>query len=53
MRVLKVDEVAEMLGCEPDTVRNHTPTNLPGVKFGRDWVYVEDQPVEAVRSAHP
>lgn len=48
MRVLKVDEVADMLGCTPDTVREKTPGVLPGVKFGRDWVYVESQVVEVV-----
>jgi len=46
---LTVENVADMLGCTPDTVRERTPTALPGVKFGRDWVYVESQVIEAVR----
>ena len=40
-RILSVEEVAKMLRCEPETVREKTPGVLPGVKFGRDWVYAE------------
>lgn len=47
-RILNVQQVAEMLGCTTDTVRERTPRHLPGTKFGRDWVYVEGQVVAAV-----
>lgn len=47
-RILNVPQVAEMLGCSEDTVRERTPHVLPGAKFGRDWVYVESQVIAAV-----
>ena len=47
-RILNVAQVAEMLGCSEDTVRERTPHVLPGAKFGRDWVYVESQVIAAV-----
>ena len=47
-RILNVLQVAEMLGCSEDTVRERTPRVLPGAKFGRDWVYVESQVIAAV-----
>lgn len=38
--ILSVDEVAELLRCEPETIelkaRNRT---LPGLKFGRPWIF--------------
>ena len=40
-RILTVDDVAALLRCEPATVRERTPHDLPGFKFGRDWVYSE------------
>ncbi len=46
--ILSVDQVAEMLRCTPETIREHTPHDLPGVKFGRDWVYVEADVIAAV-----
>lgn len=48
MTILSVDQVAELLRCTPETIREHTPHDLPGVKFGRDWVYVEADVIEAV-----
>jgi predicted DNA-binding transcriptional regulator AlpA len=47
-RVINVAQVAEMLGCSEETVRDHTPHELPGVKFGRDWVFVEADVIAAV-----
>ena len=47
-RILSVQQVADMLGCSPETVRERTPHDLPGAKFGRDWVYVESQVIAAV-----
>lgn len=38
--VLDVDAVAELLHCSEYTVRNQTALGeLPGVRFGRDYVY--------------
>lgn len=47
-RILTPDQVAEMLGCTADTVREKTPHIIPGAKFGRDWVYSEAMVVRAV-----
>lgn len=47
-RILSTEEVAEILHCTPETVRERTPHDLPGVKFGRDWVYAESALIEAV-----
>jgi hypothetical protein len=41
-RILTPEQVAEMLHCSADTVREKTPHIIPGAKFGRDWVYSED-----------
>jgi excisionase family DNA binding protein len=38
--VLTVTEVAQLLDCSPDTVEDETrQRSLPGLKFGRSWVY--------------
>ena len=38
--ILSVEDVSEMLKCAPSTVRERTRIgDLPGVKFGDDWVY--------------
>lgn len=47
-RILTPEQVAEMLHCSADTVREKTPHIIPGAKFGRDWVYSEDLVVKAV-----
>lgn len=47
-RILTPEQVAEMLGCTPETVREKTPHIIPGAKFGRDWVYSESLVVRAV-----
>ena len=47
-RILTPEQVAEMLNCSPETVREKTPHIIPGAKFGRDWVYSEDLVVKAV-----
>lgn len=36
--VLDVNQTAQLLRCEPTTVREHA-LRLGGVKFGRDWVF--------------
>lgn len=48
MTILSVADVAARLRCTEETVREHTPHDLPGVKFGRDWVYVEADVIAAV-----
>lgn len=47
-RILTPEQVAEMLKCSANTVREKTPHIIPGAKFGRDWVYSEDLVVKAV-----
>lgn len=38
--VLDVDQVAALMRCEPATVRDHARAgDLPGLKWGRDWVF--------------
>jgi len=38
--VLDVDQVAELMRCEPATVQEHARAGtLPGLKLGRDWVF--------------
>ena len=37
--ILTAEQVAELLRCTPETVREKTPHIIPGAKFGRDWVY--------------
>ena len=38
--VLDVDQVAELLRCEPTTVQEQARRGeLPGLKLGRDWVF--------------
>lgn len=46
--ILSVAEAAKLLGCSEDTLREKTPAVVPGVKFGRDWVYSRALIVEAV-----
>lgn len=47
--VLTVKDVADMLGCEEDTVRDKTrQRELPGLKFGRDWVYPRQALLDAL-----
>lgn len=37
---LKLEEIAEMLQCEPETVLECARSGkLPAVKFGRSWVF--------------
>lgn len=41
--VLTVAQLAELLDCTEQTVQERTRERaLPGVKFGRDWVYPRD-----------
>lgn len=48
--VLDVEQVAELLRCEPVTVeRMARAGELPGTKFGRSWVFVRSLVIEAVR----
>ena len=40
MNVLRVNDVAELLDCTPETVRGLARDGtLPGFKPGRDWVF--------------
>ena len=41
--VLTVTHLAELLDCTADTVEERTRSKeLPGVKYGRSWVYPRD-----------
>lgn len=46
--ILTPEQVAELLHCSPETVREKTPHIIPGAKFGRDWVYSRELIVKAV-----
>lgn len=38
--VLSTEQAAELLGCETDTVKEAARRReLPGLKFGREWVF--------------
>lgn len=48
MIALTSDEVAAILHCEAQTVREQARLGeLPGVKFGRDWIF----PVDALQES--
>lgn len=36
--ILTAEQVADMLRCTPETVREKTPHVIPGAKFGREMV---------------
>lgn len=46
--ILTAEQVAELLHCTPETVREKTPHIIPGAKFGRDWVYSREMVVKVV-----
>ena len=46
--ILTAEQVADLLHCTPETVREKTPHIIPGAKFGRDWVYSRELVVKAV-----
>jgi len=49
--ILTVDAVAELLCCDPQTVREATRQGrLPAVKFGRDWVYPRQALLDALNA---
>lgn len=38
--VMSKEEVAAVLGCEPETVEDKArERELPGVKYGRSWIF--------------
>lgn len=48
--VLTVDQVAELLDCTGDTVETRTrERRLPGVQYGRSWVYPREALLEVLR----
>jgi excisionase family DNA binding protein len=47
--ILTAEQVAELLGCTPATVRRRTNDGLlPAVRFGRDWVWPRQALIEAI-----
>lgn len=47
--ILNVADAAQMLCCQPSTIREHARTGaLPGVKIGEDWVFPLSSLVDAV-----
>jgi excisionase family DNA binding protein len=47
--LLTAEQVAELLGCTPATVRRRTNDGLlPAVRFGRDWVWPRRALIEAI-----
>lgn len=48
--VLTVDQVAQLLDCTGDTVEARTrERRLPGVQYGRSWIYPRDALLEVLR----
>ena len=48
--ILNAVQVAELLGCTPQTVADHARAGrLPGYKFGDGWVFSADLIVDAVK----
>ena len=48
--ILNAVQVAELLGCTPQTVADHARAGrLPGYKFGDGWVFSSDLIVDAVK----
>lgn len=48
--ILNAVQVAELLGCTPETVADHALAGrLPGYKFGTGWIFSSELLVEAVK----
>jgi excisionase family DNA binding protein len=48
--ILNALQVAELLGCTPETVADHALAGrLPGYKFGTGWIFSSELLVEAVK----
>lgn len=48
--MLTVPQLAELLDCTTDTVEERTrERTLPGLKYGRSWVYPRDAVLEVLR----
>ena len=48
--VLTVDQLAQLLDCTAETIEERTRArDLPGVKYGRSWVYPRDAVLEVLR----
>lgn len=48
--ILNAVQVAELLGCTPQTVADHARAGrLPGYKFGDGWVFSTDLIIDAVK----
>ncbi|MBI4985599.1 MAG: helix-turn-helix domain-containing protein [Rhodocyclales bacterium] len=50
-QILTVEKVAQLLKCEVGTVQEKTRRgDLPGLKFGRHWIYPRDAFLEAINA---
>lgn len=48
--VLTVAQLAELLDCTQETVEDRTrERTLPGLKFGRSWIYPREAVLEVLR----
>lgn len=48
--VLTVAQLAELLDCGPETIEDRTrERKLPGLKFGRSWVYPRDAVLQVLQ----
>jgi excisionase family DNA binding protein len=53
MRTLDLDEAADWLKCDPETVRTMAASGeLPAAKVGRAWVFVDVDLVDWLRSKY-
>lgn len=47
--ILTAEQVADLLHCDVATVENRTRAGeLPGVKFGRGWVYARSELIQTI-----
>jgi len=54
MRTLNIQQAAEFLGAHKETVRRlASSAQIPGVKIGKRWIFIEQDLVEYMRSKYP
>ena len=54
MKTLNIIQAAQFLGAHKETVRRLVASRqIPGVKIGKRWIFIEQDLVEYVRSKYP
>ena len=53
MKTLNLDQAAELLGAHRETIRRQAASaQLPAVKIGRSWVFIEQDLVMYIRNKY-